>query len=108
SVGGVIRLLDRFVDRAEGEDRKDGAEDFLAGDAMAHRHTAENRRTEIKSLRRQLARRLEHLRAFFHTALDEFGDHLELRLRIDRTNVGVLVDRITNAEDFDTILELRD
>src|SRR6185369_8853172 len=98
AVGGVVRLLDRLVDGAEGEDRKHRTEDFLARDPVAHRHVAEDRRLKIKALRRQLAGRLEDFRAFLHAALDEFGDRLELGLRIDRADVGVLVDRIADAE----------
>src|SRR5689334_23007606 len=46
AVGRVVRLLDRFLRRAERQDRKDGPEDLLLRDAVALRDVREDRRRE--------------------------------------------------------------
>ena len=75
---------------------------------MAHTHTREECRAEIETLRRQPTRRLKHLRTFLHAARHHRRDFPELLLRVDRANVGVLVDRIAHAQDLDPVLQLRE
>src|SRR5436309_15003864 len=58
AVRRVVRLLHRFLGRAEREDREDGAEDLLLGDPIALRHVREDRRHEPVALLREPARRL--------------------------------------------------
>src|SRR6059058_4197461 len=55
AVGRVVRLLDCFLRRTEGEDREDRAEDLLLGDAIALRHVREDGGNEPVTLLRQPA-----------------------------------------------------
>ena len=50
---------------------------------------------------------MNELGALFHAALDQLANFFELHSRIDRTDVGILVERITNAQNVDAILQLR-
>ena len=45
------------------------------------------------------------LRALTGAGIDEFGDALPLLLRVDRADVGILVERISGAEGFHAQLE---
>ena len=56
----------------------------------------------------QAARRLVKLRALLHAAVHQFADLSELLLRVDRADVGVLVQRIADAQDLDAVLQLRE
>src|SRR3954447_20181142 len=71
SVWRVVRLLDRFLRRAEGEDREHRAEDLLLRDAVALRDVREHRRREPVTLLRQPARRLVDLGSFFGAGRNE-------------------------------------
>jgi hypothetical protein len=51
---------------------------------------------------------LVHLRPGCHARVDELGDPLELRLRVDCADVGVLVERISDAQYVDPVPELSD
>src|SRR6185436_4581717 len=108
SIRRVVRLLDRFLGRAEREHREDGAEDLFLGDAVGLRDAGEEGRREPEAARGQLARGLHHLRAFLDAALDELADLLELRARVDRADVGVLVERIADAQRLDALAQLAD
>src|SRR6185312_3175488 len=54
------------------------------------------------------ARRLVDLRAFVLAGLNELLDLLELHARVDRTDVGVLVERVADAERLEPLLQLVD
>ena len=56
----------------------------------------------------QVAGWLVELGALVDAALDEFGDLLELGLRIDRADVRVLVERVADADRREPVLELVD
>src|SRR2546423_5922783 len=95
SVHRVVRFLDRFLERAERQNAQHRSEDFLARDAMALRDACEHSRLEVVTLRRKLTHcRLVHLGAGCYARVDELADPVELRLRVDRAYVGVLVERI--------------
>src|SRR5207344_1278367 len=51
---------------------------------------------------------LEDLRALVLPARDELADLLELRLRVDRTHVRVLVERVADAQGREAPLQLLD
>src|SRR5262245_56717759 len=108
SVRRVVRLLDRLLGSAEGEDRQDRPEDLLLRDAIALRHVREDRRREPVALLREPARRLVDLRTFLCARRDELLDLFQLLLRVDRTDVGVLVERIADPESRQTALQLVD
>src|SRR4029077_13518595 len=93
SVRRVVRLLDRFLGRAERQNRENRAEDLFLRDAIALRDVREHRRHEPVALLGQAARRLVDLRSFVLTGFDELADLVELLLRVDRADVGVLVAR---------------
>src|SRR5436853_5105476 len=78
AVWRVVRLLDRLLGRAEGEDGQHRPEDLLLRDAVALRDIREHRRREPIPLLRQAARRLIDLRAFFAARLDQLADPLQL------------------------------
>ena len=52
--------------------------------------------------------RLRQLRAFVHAALHQLADFFELRPRIDRADVGVLVQRIADAQRLDAVAQFLD
>src|SRR6476646_4582867 len=108
SVRRVVRLLDRLLGRAERQHAQHRAEDLLLGDPVALRDIREHGRREPVALLRQLARRLVDLRAFFLARLDERRDAIELLARVDRTDVGVLVERIADAQRRHALLQLLD
>src|SRR5687767_3749424 len=85
----VVRLLDRFLDRAERQDAEHRAEDLFARDAMAHGYAAKDRRPEIKSFRRQATGWLKDLRAFLAATLHQLLNFLQLGLRVDRADVRI-------------------
>src|SRR5439155_12001278 len=93
-VRGVVRLLHRLLRGAEREDRQHGSEDLLARDPVGLRHAGEQRRCEPEAALRQVARRLIHHRALLDAARDELPDLVELRPRVDRADVRVLVERV--------------
>src|SRR6476469_5019574 len=108
AVRRVVRLLDRFLGRAEREHREHRAEDLFLRDAIALRDVREDRRHEPVALLGQAARRLVDLRSFVLTGLDELADLVELLLRVDRADISVLVERIANTERRQSALQLLD
>src|SRR5579884_3833073 len=104
----VVRLLDRLVRRAEGEDGEDGAEDLLLGDPVALRDVGEDGRREPVALLGERARRLVDLRALLLARGDELADLLQLGGGVDRAHVGVLVERVADAQGREAPLQLRD
>src|SRR5262245_42278755 len=105
-VRGVVRLLDGLLRRAEREHREDGAEDLLLCDAVALRDVREERRHEPVAAIGELAYGLVDLGALVLPARHELANLLELRLRVDRTDVGVLVQRVADAESRKPALAL--
>src|SRR4051812_44484583 len=75
---------------------------------MALRHVREQRRAEEIASIGKVAGGLVELGALGDTGRDELGDLLELRLRVDRADVGVLVERIADADRREAVLELVD
>ena len=75
---------------------------------MALGDVREQRRAEEVAAVGQVAGRLVHLGALGDAGRDELGDLLELGLRIDRADVGVLVERVADADRREPVLELVD
>src|ERR1051325_10168696 len=75
---------------------------------IALRDVGEHGRHEPVALLRQAARRLVDLGALLLPATHELLDLLELRARVDRADVGVLVERIADAQGLQPPLQLRD
>src|SRR5207244_9003297 len=98
AVRRVVRLLDCLIRRAEGEYREHRPKDLFAGDAVRLRHVGEQRRREPEPALGQQALGLIELGAFFDSRLDEALDLLQLRPRADRPDVGVLVERVAQAQ----------
>src|SRR5262249_26301206 len=103
-----VCLLDRLLPAAGPQEREDGTEDLLLGDAVALSDVGEDRRREPVSLLRKPAGRLVDLGALLGAGGHELLDLLELLLRVDRADVGVLVERIADAERREPALELLD
>src|SRR6476661_1149168 len=93
AVRRVVRLLDRFLWRAERDHRENRAEDLFLRDAIALRDVREDRRHEPVALLGQAARRLVDLRSFVLAGLDE---------------LGVLVERIADTQRRQSALQLLD
>src|SRR6185312_17429661 len=108
AVRRVVRLLDRLVGRAEREHAEHRAEDLLLRDAVALRDVREDGRREPVALLRQAARRLVDVGSLRLARFDEVDDLVELHLRVDRADVGVLVERVADAERLEAALELLD
>src|SRR5712692_9472239 len=104
----VVRLLDRLLGGAEGEYGEHRPEDLLLGDPVALGHVREDGRRKPVALLGQTARRLVDLGAFGLARLDELADLLQLLLRVDRAHVGVLVERIADAQRLQAPLQLGD
>ena len=75
---------------------------------MALGDVGEQRRAEVVAALGQVAGRLVQLGALVDAALDELGDLLQLALRVDRPDVGVLVQRVADADRRQAVLELVD
>src|SRR5665213_287378 len=108
AVGDVVRALERLLRRAERHHAQYRSENFLRRHAMRMRDAREKRRRKPKSFRGERALRLRQLRAFVHAALHQLADFFELRPRIDRADVGVLVERIADAQRLDAIAQFLD
>src|SRR5207302_7118801 len=108
AVRRVVRFLHRLLRRAEREDREHGPEDLLLRDPVALGDVREDGRREPVALLREPARRLVDLRALLLPGGDELGDPVELLLRVDRADVGVLVERVADAECLEAALQLLD
>src|SRR6266508_2766895 len=101
-------LLDRLVRRAERQHAQHRTEDLLLRDPVALRDVREDGRREPVALLRQAARRLVDLRSFVASRLHELFDLVELHARVDRADVGVLVERVADAQRLQPPLELLD
>src|SRR4029079_597667 len=108
AVRRVVRLLDRFLGRAERQHRENRTEDLFLRDAIALRDVREDRRHEPVALLGQAARRLVDLRSFVLAGLDELANLVELLLRVDRADICVLVKRIADTERRQSALQLLD
>src|SRR5436305_9404541 len=104
----VVRLLQCLLGSAEGEDGEDGAEDLLLGDPVALCDVREDGRHEPVALLRKSAGGLVDLGALFDAGSDELPDLLELGGGVDRADVGVLVERVADAQRREAALELCD
>src|SRR5436853_87406 len=82
-----------------------GPEDLLLRDPVALGDVREDGRREPVALLREPARRLVDLRALLLPGGDELGDPVELLLRVDRADVGVLVERVADAECLEAALQ---
>src|SRR6266852_67454 len=101
-------MRDRFLGCAERQHGENGAEDLLLRDPVALRDVREHGRHEPVALLGEAARRLVDLRALFLARLDELRDAVELHLRVDRADVGVLVERVADTERLEAALQLLD
>src|SRR5215813_1588693 len=93
-VGGVVRLRHRLLRGAEREHRQDRPEDLFPGDLVRLAHAGEHRRGEPVALGREPTRRRPPLRALGLARRDQAFDLVELLPRVDRADVGVLVQRV--------------
>src|SRR6185437_972799 len=93
---------------AERQHTEDRAENLLLGDAVALRDVREDGRREPVALLREAARRLVDVGALLAAARDELLDLLQLHARVDRADVGVLVERIADAQRRQPLLQLLD
>src|SRR6202162_2498748 len=101
TVGQIVGAFDRFVGRAEGHNRKDWPKNLLARNTVRRLHVGEEgSRIPVAALG-QRAGGLHQVRAFGDPAVDEFDDAVALRSRIDRADIGVLVERIPVAQRLD-------
>src|SRR5687768_2335143 len=108
AVHRVVRLFDGFFEGAEGEHAQHRAKDFFARDTVALGDTGEYRRLEVEPLRWKVAHGgLIQLGAAANSGIDKLTDAIELRARVDRADVGVLVERIADAQHIDPAFELR-
>ncbi len=103
----VVRLLDRLGRGAEGQHRQHRPEDLLAGDPVRLGDPGEDRRGEPEAAFGQLARRRPALRALGVAGVGQLADALQLRRRVDRADVGVLVQRVADAQLRHPALERR-
>ena len=94
----VVGALDRFLWRAESHYAQERAENFLACDAMRRSHAGEKARRIPVTFFRQPESWLDQLRAFLQPALDQVANFIQLPARIDRADVGILVERIGDAK----------
>src|SRR2546421_2340689 len=108
AVRRVVRLLHGLLGSAEGEDRQNRPEDLLLRDAIALRHVREDRGREPVALLRQTAGRLVDLRSLLGARCDQLLDLVQLLFGVDRADVGVLVERIADAERGEAALQLLD
>src|SRR5262245_2936289 len=108
AVRGVVRLLDCLLRRAEGEHREHRPKDLLLRDPVALGDVREDGRHEPVALLRQTAGRLVDLRALLLPGGDKLLDLLELRARVDRTDVRVPVERVARATGREPPLQLLD
>ena len=106
--GVLFAFSTRLLRRAEGEDGEHRPEDLLLRDPGALGDVREHGRREPVALLRQAARRLVHLGALLRARRDELADPVELHARVDRAEVGVLVERVADAERAQPPLQLRD
>ncbi len=104
----VVRLLDRLGRRAERQHRQHRAEDLLAGDAVRLRDAGEHRRREPEAALGQVARRRPAGRALGLAGVGELADAGQLRGGVDRADVGVLVERVADAQRGQPPLQRRD
>ena len=108
AVRRVVRLLDRLLGRPERQHRQHRPEDLLARDPVRLGDVREQRRAEEVAALGQVAGRLVHLGALGQAGRDELGDLLELGPRVDRADVGVLVERVADPDRREAVLELLD
>jgi len=105
---GVVGPLDRFGGRAEGENAEDRSEDFFAGNPMGGGHAGKEAGPEPIATLRKGAFALHQVRALGHAGGDEFLDLGELIRGMDRTDIGVFVQRIADPQRCEPVAEARD
>ena len=105
SVGRIVGFLHHFFEGAEGLYRQHRTKNLFLYNTTRLRYAGEERGTEPVTFRRNGAITLPAITAFFDTGLYQTLDFIQLRFRIDRADVGVLVERITNDESADAVLE---
>ncbi len=103
---GVVGTLDRLLGGAERGDRQDRPKDLLLRNPVGLRHVGEERGREPEAVVRQVALRLELVGALPLPDVYEAANFLQLLLRVDRPDVGVLVKRIAHPERRDAVPQL--
>src|SRR5262249_34478082 len=106
AVRRVVRLLERLLRRAEGEDREHRPEDLLARDPVRLAHAGEEGGTEPEAALREAAFGLVDLGALLDPRRDELLDLRELRRRVDGADVRVLVERVAHPKRAQPLLQL--
>ena len=107
AVRRVVGLLDRLGLRAEREDGDDRPEDLLDRDPVRGRDVGEQRRREpVAAVGHVAGDRAPH-RALLLAGGDERLDALQLLGRVDGADVGVLVERVADAQALHAVPELR-
>ena len=105
SVGGVVRLLDGLGRRAEGQDRQHRSEDLVPRDAVTGLHVREDGRREPEPLVGDDAVRRPAVGALLVADPAELAHAVELLERVDRADVGVLVERVAEPQGREPRLE---
>ena len=92
----VVRLLDRLGLRPEAENRDYRPEDLLDSDPVSRRDVGEQRRRKPVAMLGQRTLDAATNRALLLTGRDERLDPLQLLGRVDRADIGVLVERVAD------------
>ena len=109
SIGRVVRPGHRLLGRPEGHYRKDRAEDFFAGDDMGGLDPREEAwTTPIPLVWKRLFIDLVQHGTLISTHVDVSLDGLQLRTGVDRTYVGVLVERVPYSKGTHAVGKLVD
>ena len=103
--GRVVRLLDGFRRGPEGEHRQDRSEDLLPGDAVGLRDAREDGGWEPESAVGELARRGPALAPSASPMSERVADAGQLLGGVDGADVGVLVERVAEAQGAQAALE---
>src|SRR5690606_24823317 len=98
AVRGVVRFWEPLHLGAEGLDREHWAEDFLLHHPVRLRNPGKNGRSAPEAALRHRAGALVHLGALLLPEREVGMNALELRRRVDRTDVRVLVERVADDQ----------
>ena len=102
----VVGLGDRLLRRAERQHRQDRAEDLLLGDAVRLGDAGEHRRRGTRTRCSGRSQRACPARGALGLAgAGELADAVELAAGVDRADVGVLVQRVADAQGRQPPLE---
>ena len=104
----LLAFSSGLVRRSERQHREDGAKDLLLGDSVALGDIREDRGRKPEAALGKLTRRLIKLGSLLDARLNQLSHPVELHLRVDRAEVGVLVERVADADLSEPLLQLCD